>query len=269
MELGNILVWPAIIAVPLFFTLGCDRFEHLFPREWYDMSPMNYYESGTTPRFLGCSLGILAVIVGQVSTLVFFYFRRDSRLGKLTSIQKQGARKYDLQQALKTHLFQLEGFVLLGGYLIITWMTGWMPQSYYSFEGGISWLHVFAQLLIVDFLQSIMHYGEHAVHPYIYQISHKPHHFFTNPRLFDAFDGSLMDTICMILVPLFVCARIVPANVWSYMTFGTLYANWLCLIHSEYHHVWDGLFYQIGFGTPADHHVHHKVFIYNYGHLFM
>ena len=76
------------------------------------------------------------------------------------------------------------------------------------------------------------------IHPYIYQQSHKPHHFITNPRLFDAFNGSVTDTVCMILIPLLICAGIVPANVWSYMTFGSLYANWLCLIHSEYHHVW-------------------------------
>lgn len=30
----------------------------------------------------------------------------------------------------------------------------------------------------------------------------------------------------MILVPLVITARLVPANVWSYMTFGSLYANW-------------------------------------------
>ena len=34
------------------------------------------------------------------------------------------------------------------------------------------------------------------------------------PGLFDAFDGSLVDTICMILVPLVIVARLVPANVW-------------------------------------------------------
>lgn len=46
-------------------------------------------------------------------------------------------------------------------------------------------------------------------------------------------------------------------------------ANWLTLIHSEYPHPWDPLFRKLGFGTAADHHVHHKLFKYNYGHLFM
>ena len=34
--------------------------------------------------------------------------------------------------------------------------------------------------------------------------------------VFDAFDGSLVDTICMILIPLVITARLVPANVWPY-----------------------------------------------------
>ena len=79
-----------------------------------------------------------------------------------------------------------------------------------------------------------MHRAEHAISPYLYRLSHKPHHRFTNPRLFDAFNGSVADTILMILVPLYttaVCVR--GVNVWSYMAFGSLYANWLTLIHSE------------------------------------
>jgi lathosterol oxidase len=103
----------------------------------------------------------------------------------------------------------------------------------------------------------------------LYASSHKPHHRFTNPRLFDAFNGSAADTFLMILLPLFLTAHIVDANVWSYMAFGSLYANWLTLIHSEYHHPWEPLFRRLGLGTAADHHVHHKLFHYNYGHLCM
>merc|ERR1712178_307723 len=90
-----------------------------------------------------------------------------------------------------------------------------------------------------------------------------------NPKLFDAFNGSVTDTFCMILVPLFITKEVVHCNVWSYMAFGSLYANWLCLIHSEYEHPWDVVFRKLGLGTAADHHVHHKMFVKNYGHLFM
>jgi lathosterol oxidase len=79
----------------------------------------------------------------------------------------------------------------------------------------------------------------------------------------------MADTILMILVPLMITARLVNANVWSYMAFGSLYANWLTMIHAEYAHPWDGLFRRLGLGTAADHHVHHKLFKYNFGHLFM
>ena len=37
----------------------------------------------------------------------------------------------------------------------------------------------------------------------------------------------------MILVPLYSTAHLVHCNVWEYMSFGSLYASWLTLIHSE------------------------------------
>ena len=85
----------------------------------------------------------------------------------------------------------------------------------------------------------------------------------------EPFDGSFTDTMCMIIVPLYMTANLVHCNVWTYMAFGSMYANWLTLIHSEYAFPWDGIFHLVGFGTPADHHVHHAFFKYNYGHLFM
>lgn len=54
------------------------------------------------------------------------------------------------------------------------------------------------------------------------------------------------------------------------MSFGSLYAAWLTLIHSEWAHPWEApVFRRLGFGTAADHHVHHKLFRYNFGHMFM
>ena len=212
------------------------------------------------------------------------------------AIQKAGARPYDLYEGLVTHLAQPEGFVKLGGYLSGTWMLGLMPSSYYSFSGGINWFQVGQQLLLQDLVQYLMHLLEHEIKsqstlpsfgirwggsasssggltikwPFnLYAVSHKPHHRFTNPRLFDAFNGSPTDTFLMILVPLVVTARLVDANVWTYMAFGSMYANWLTMIHAEYSHPWDNMFRKIGFGTSGDHHVHHKLFNYNFGHTFM
>ena len=268
--LSSCLLWISFLAVPLFFTFGKERYQDIFPSELYDTVPTNYWpwRSDNLPSPVGLSLGLLAVVVGQVGVLIYFYFRRQGTLGELQVIQKEGAKPYEWSEGMLTHLSQPEGFVLLGSYLIGTWMFGLMPATYYSFSGGISYTHVLIQLLCQDFVQTFMHMMEHKLHPSLYQMSHKPHHRFTNPRIFDAFNGSMADTICMILIPLYITALIVPANVWSYMAFGSVYANWLVLIHAEYIHVWDGLFQAIGFGTARDHHVHHKLFIWNYGHLF-
>lgn len=271
------LVWPSVVSIPLVLTYNTYAYKTIFEKEWYDIKPRSYnplnlsYLQGDVawPSPLGLGLGILAVAVGQAFMLFYFCLRRSGKLGRLVSVQKKGPRPYELMNGLATHLAQPEGFVMLGGYLIGSWMLGFMPASYYSFEGGINWQHVFLQLLSQDFIQYIMHLFEHNSHKRLYQVSHKPHHRFFNPRLFDAFNGSPTDTFLMILVPLFCTARLINANVWSYMAFGSLYANWLTLIHSEYHHPWDTLFTAIGFGTPADHHVHHAKFSYNFGHLFM
>ena len=266
----SFLIWPSLAAVPLVLTSN-NRYVDIFPGHLFDVAPTDYWHHPERlwPSPVGLSLGLFAVVVGQVFTLVYFYYKRNASLGNNgLAIQKEGARVYDWWEGISTHLAQPEGFVMLGGYLIFSWMLGLMPATYYSFTGGINWKHVLMQLLIQDFIQFLMHGVEHVIKS-LYRVSHKPHHRFTNPRLFDAFNGSPTDTFLMILVPLAITARLVDANVWSYMAFGSIYANWLTLLHSEYPHAWDPLFDAIGFGTPADHHVHHKLFTYNYGHLFM
>lgn len=262
------LVWPLIILLPLILTTN-ELYKNIFPLEWYDKEPTSYYRTNIWPSPLGLSLGLGAVVIGQIFMLLYFCIKRSGLLGYNVSIQRDGARPYDLSEGLKTHLAQPEGFIMLGSYLIGTWMFGLMPSSYYSFSGNIEWHNVLLQLLLQDFIQFCFHQLEHLAPAAVYKASHKPHHRFTNPRLFDAFNGSAADTFIMILIPLFLTAQIVHTNVWSYMVFGSLYANWLTLIHCEYSHPWDGLFRLIGFGTSGDHHVHHKLFIYNYGHLFM
>jgi len=210
--------------------------------------------------------GLFAVAVGQVLVIAYHYFHLRTSSPR---IQKSVLPPSSFWVDAAGHLSQPEGFILLGSYLAGTWMFRIMPESYYSSEGGVNLWHVFLQLVINDFLQTMMHYGEHKVSPAIYKSSHKPHHRFLNPKMFDAFNGSVADTVFMILVPLSITAQVVHCNVWSYMTFGATYASWLTLIHSEIQHPWDPLFRKLGLGTAGDHHVHHKCFVFNYGHLFM
>ena len=269
--IAAVLLWPTLVSLPLILTTN-DLYKDVFPSSWYDVSPTDYWNGNIGyPSPLGLTLGLITVVIGQISVLVYFCQWKIGKLGTLPlrPVQRCGAPSYKLIEAMKEHLSQPEGFVLLGGYLVASWMLGLMPSTYYSMTGGINWLHVAMQLLCVDAIQCLVHNCEHNVSKRLYRMSHKPHHRFTNPKLFDAFNGSIADTVLMILLPLMLTARVVPANVWSYMAFGSLYANWLCLIHSEYVLPWDDLFRRIGFGTAADHHVHHKLFVYNYGHLFM
>lgn len=83
-----------------------------------------------------------------------------------------------------------------------------------------------------------------------------------------AFDATVMDTIFMILIPLFATAQICQVSCWSYVVFGMAYSTHFMLIHSEYEHDFDPLLKMAFVNTAADHHVHHKAFKYNYGHFF-
>mmetsp|Transcript_54805 Transcript_54805/g.81371 ORF Transcript_54805/g.81371 Transcript_54805/m.81371 type:complete len:373 (-) Transcript_54805:32-1150(-) len=287
------VVWPLMLTVPLLLSspYSFTSYDSTFPPSWYEYD----HDTGDRPKPLGLFLGIFAVAVGQVFVLCYFYLHSHGYFGSVKTflsevsinkseneeesrdvkqltpppVQVKGAPQYAFSEGLQTHLSQPEGFVLLTVYLSGTWMFRLMPACYYSFEGGIQWARVFACLILQDGIQYLMHRLEHGVSPAFYRMSHKPHHKFTNPRLFDAFNGSTADTIIMILIPLYSVALLVRCNVWTYMAFGSVYANWLTLIHSEYPFPWDKSFRKLGFGTPGDHHVHHKFFKYNYGHLFM
>jgi alternative squalene epoxidase len=268
-EWTGALVWPCMLALPLALSGSKSSilyYERLFRPEWYAYDDHN-------PKPLGLCLGILAVAVGQVFVWIYFYLYKYGYLScgeEPMSIQRKGAQKYEFLEGLRTHVSQPEGFGVLASYLAITWMFNLLPASYYSFDGGIQWKETALCLVIQDGIQYVMHRLEHDVSATFYQKSHKPHHRFINPRLFDAFNGSLADTLCMIILPLFATANIIrTANVWSYMAFGSSYACWLTMIHSEYVFPWDPMFRFVGLGTPADHHVHHAFFTYNFGHLFM
>jgi alternative squalene epoxidase len=220
------------------------------------------FQLQTLSETTGLCLGLSSVLIGQIITITYYV-----QYPHTQTVQQKPPRKYSFWENVLRHFTELEGIILLGSYLSTTWYLKMMPLSYYSFNGGIRWIDVLSQLLVQDLLQYMMHRFEHY-YSTIYKYTHKQHHKFTNPILFDAFQGSCADTVFMILIPLFFTSRIVHTNVWSYMTFGTLYANWLTLIHSEYIHPWDTTFSQIGFGTPTDHHIHHKLYKYNYGHIF-
>lgn len=220
---------------------------------------------GNWPSPVGLTLGILAALTAQIVVILYHYVRL--KWCATHRIQKD-LRPYDFKEGVTSHLGNPGGIVMMVVYLCATWMFDVMPCSYYSFEGNVRWWMIGAQIMSQDLLMFLLHYFEHKgpLGPKFYQTSHKPHHRFVNPRLFDAFDGSVPDTFCMILIPLAITAQLLHANVWEYMLFGSIWSGWLCLIHSEVAHPWDPLFRLLGLGTAADHHVHHRTFIFNYGH---
>lgn len=222
---------------------------------------------GTWPSPVGLTLGILFAFFGQVLAILYQYARY--RWSPNALRVQSDLRPYSFSEAVATHVGQPGGLLMLVVYLSTYWMFDLMPCSYYSFGGGIRPHIVAAQMVSQDLLQYIMHWLEHKASPEFYKLSHKPHHRFTNPRWADAFNGSIGDTFTMILIPLFITAQLVHANVWEYMVFGASWSAWLVLIHSETAHPWDPLFRKLGLGTAADHHVHHKTFVYNYGHIVM
>jgi hypothetical protein len=223
------LMLPAVLAVPLL--LGpTGAYTRLFPSRLYE-TPHATSDSGGVKTgvvsglrpVLGLGLGLGAVAVGQAAVATYHWLRgfsgdrggsgsggrgggsggrggRGSNSNRLTPVQAKGAPTYTFGEGLAKHVANPEGFFLLGSYLAATWIFDLMPPTYYSFEGGIAWRSVASCLLIQDALRYCAHVAEHKLSPAFYRHSHKPHHRFTNPTLFDAFDGSPADTVCMILV---------------------------------------------------------------------
>ena len=222
---------------------------------------------------VGLFLGLTCVLATHLLLVLPYYYCLRHGLIRRPLIHTQTYENTFFDDA-KKHLTNPEGFLLLGGYLSITWMFGLMPASYYAiWDSEASMIDILLQLLINDLYQTIAHIGEHRIRT-LYNYAHKLHHRHKSPILLDAFDGDVVDTVCMILVPLYLTSLTLEyvfqrdVSVWSYMIFGTLYANYLCLIHSEFEHSWDWLARKLGLCTPRDHHIHHKMFHRNFGHIF-
>jgi len=249
-------------------------------RTAYSMEAMEsaagWFEQRGHPEPWGLCAGIGAVAVGQVLVILYHLRRRrDPRTRPVTVQGKQPA--FELRKDLQMHFGSPESIAMLVcylsaawfGFIPLPWGMNQLPLSYFNWHVRCNPVHVVVQLLCVDAFMYAMHRFEHLAGKVFYAFSHKPHHRFINPQLFNAFNGSVMDTFTMILVPLhFTCQLCRFCSLLDYIAFGFTYANYLMLIHSEYPHCWDGVVSRFGIGTPADHHVHHARFVWNYGHIF-
>lgn len=265
LEVWNWLIavwmWPSMCIVPWVLSSPHSpiSYRELFPSMWYEYDP----GSGEWPNPFGVSLGIFAVIVGQA--FVWFCFFVFQWCGRPRAIQTKGIRSPGLWG--EPHPETGASLVVC---LYITWMFRLLPSQYYSFQGTIQWKEVLLCLILNDAIVYVLHRLEHEGPSQFYQLSHKIHHRFTNPRMIDVYNAGLVDQVCIVQIPMMLTAYLVPnCNIWTYMTFGSTYFGWQSLVHSEYAFPWDGIFQRLGLGTPADHHVHHVMLKCNYGNQFL
>mmetsp|Transcript_2545 Transcript_2545/g.3906 ORF Transcript_2545/g.3906 Transcript_2545/m.3906 type:complete len:340 (+) Transcript_2545:201-1220(+) len=229
------------------------------------------YRNTPWPDAFGLGCGIGSVMIAQLCLVFYQYVRREiikdpSMLNPRIQI-KPTPYERTFWADVKHHLSNPGAFLLMLPYLCITWMFRLMPESYYDYDKPMQWSNVLFQLLMVDLFTYTFHVLEHAL-PDFYKISHKPHHRFVNPHLFNAFDGSTADTVTLILFPLFTTAQLLHVSNWDYIVFGTVYSSHFMLIHSEYVNPFDYILKYFYVNVPEDHHVHHAAFNYNFGHFF-
>mmetsp|Transcript_25017 Transcript_25017/g.60189 ORF Transcript_25017/g.60189 Transcript_25017/m.60189 type:complete len:324 (-) Transcript_25017:285-1256(-) len=225
------------------------------------------------PDWWGLWLGIRGVLWGHLVVFSYHYVRKRFfyPYGSGGTIQ-QREPNFDWQTELLGHATRPEAFFMLVPYLSITWMFKLMPESYYDMETPVSIFHVFLQFAVYDFITYCVHRLQHKVET-VY-VTHKDHHAFINPHLFNAYSGSIQDTTLLILIPLYSTVITlswfgVHISQKDYAWFGCTYANYFMLIHSEISNPWDDVFEAIGIGTARDHNVHHSQLRYNFGHFFM
>lgn len=196
---------------------------------------------------------------------------KNNKFFDLRFIQKENKKK-TFYESIFIHFSHLEGFLLISLYLFIMWDYNLLSDNYYNHNKSIDIYNGCLFLLLLDFLQYISHFLLHKliyINTYLYTISHRYHHKFLNPVFYKAYSGSILDTVLMIIIPLHITQKLISLNYFTYLLVGNIYSCWLTLLHFDFHHPWDKFFKKIGFGTPSYHHVHHKTYKYNYGHLFI
>ena len=216
----------------------------------------------------GLACGLAFTGVGQVVVIAYHATRHFWGWFARGAHQPKKLKPLSFFWLVVGHFSKPSAFALMGAYLTVTFLLGWMPRSYYDVEARVNWLHVLLQVVAVDMFTVINHIAEHVL-PALYVPSHKAHHRFIAPVLFNAFDGTNADTTLLILLPLFCTMRLLPmVHCWSYIAFGVTFSTHLCLIHSEWPHPWEPIGDALAVYSSRDHQAHHKFFNVNYAHFF-
>jgi len=167
-------------------------------------------------------------------------------------------------QEIQRHLLSREGVPLIFLFLTVYWKLQLMPFSYYDEDLYLQPVKLYKLLIIQDLMQYVSHRLEHKYH----LKCHIPHHKFVHPIATDSFQGSMCDSLMMIIIPLLVSTQVVHANCFTYQVFGALYSLHLFMIHAHYDHPWEKITSKLGICSAKHHRVHHKKRNKNYGHIF-
>ena len=71
---------------------------------------------------IGLFFGIGSVVLGQIAVLSYIWSSNAE------------SRKYNFETAVMSHFTQIEGILLLGIYLSVSWYGKWLPPAYYIRE---------------------------------------------------------------------------------------------------------------------------------------
>ena len=139
------------------------------------------------------------------------------------------------------------------------------PTLFYNTEKKIQFLSIFQFLIFFDFLQYWIHRFEH----WEKLDYHRFHHLFRIPSVKVAFVGHILDTILLVLVPLYTCMLLFPMNMYSFIVSGSIFSNFFLYIHNNHNFVYDKYLPYVGLISAKQHEMHHRFCNCNFGHLFV
>lgn len=177
-----------------------------------------------------------------------------------------------------TALFRPEGITAVVGYMSLGLALSLMfpqhlgflvPPSIKTLTLDLSLLTLALYFIVFDTTMWCIHYVQHRWR-WLYYSTHSIHHTIKSPTIISALTGYLPDTCLLILVPLHTTILVVPGgNFLTVFVFSIASLFHLHCIHSEFQHMWDPFFRQVGIVNSWDHHVHHLKPRKNLAHFFV
>ena len=159
----------------------------------------------------------------------------------------------------------IEGIILIFSFFVIFDYFSFFPTKFYETEKIIQLSSLCKFLVSFDFFQYWMHRFEH-----LGKVNyHHFHHTFRIPSIKIAFTGHILDTLILVLVPLYLCIILFPMNMYSFILTGSIISNYFLYIHNNYSFTFDKYLPSFGLMSAKQHEMHHRYCNCNFGHLFI